>query len=158
MSVQYDYLRSYKSKAVKKWYDREFIKRDRIDAQSYSLATILPLKTYANDNLLFGRGGVIDNKGIYVEESGIPWRVFNSYETQEPEYRDKRVVYCGYLVPQWGHFLVEAVTRLWYYLKKDSSIDNYVFFIEENSDRSVSGNYREFLELLGVWNKIEVKN
>lgn len=156
MSIHYDYLRPYKSEAVKKWYDREFIKRDRIDAQSYSLATILPLKTYASDNLLFGRGGVVDNKGKYIEESGIPWRVFNSYETQEPEYRDKRVVYCGYLVPQWGHFLVEAVTRLWYYLKKDSSIDNYVFFIEENSDRSISGNYREFLELLGVWNKIDI--
>ena len=67
-------------------------------------------------------------------------------------------MYCGYLVPQWGHFLVEAVTRLWFFLKNDLSIDNYVFFIEENSDRSVSGNYREFLELLGVWNKIEVKN
>ena len=158
MSVNFDFVRPYKAEAVKIWYDREFIKKNSLSAQKYSDATILPLRSNANDNLLFGRGGVIDSNNEYIEESGIPGRIFDSYEVHEPEYRDERVVYCGYLVPHWGHFLVEAVTRLWYYLKKDSSIDKYVFFIEENSDRSISGNYKEFLELLGVWDKIDVIN
>ena len=156
MSVNYNYVRPYKAEAVKIWYDRDFIKKDSLVAQPYSDATILPLKAQANDNLLFGRGGVIDSNYEYIEESGIPGRIFGSYESCEPEHRDERVVYCGYLVPHWGHFLVEAVTRLWYYLKNDSSIDKYVFFIEENANRSVSGNYREFLELIGVWNKIDI--
>lgn len=158
MNVNYDFLRPYKADAVKIWYDREFIKKDSLDAQKYSDATILPLRAQANDNLLFGRGGVIDRNNEYIEESGILGRVFDSYEAREPQYKDERVVYCGYLVPHWGHFLVEAVTRLWYFLKKDSSIDKYVFFIEENSNRSISGNYREFLDLLGVWDKIDIIN
>ena len=158
MSICYDYVRPHKAEAVKKWYDKEFIKRDILRCYQYSAATILPLKTMANDNLLFGRGGVVDVNGSYIEESGIPGRVFSSYEINESLYIDERVVYCGYLVPHWGHFLVEAVTRLWYFQKNDSSIDKYVFFIEENAERTISGNYREFLELLGVWNKLEIIN
>ncbi len=158
MSVCYDYLRPRKAEAVKKWYYKEFIKRDSLEALSYSEATILPLKFLANDNLLFGRGGVVEENGTYIEESGIPGRVFYSYETQYPECKNERVVYCGYLVPNWGHFLVEAVTRLWYFLKNDPSIDKYVFFIEVNSERQISGNYKQFLELMGVWNKVEIIN
>ena len=158
MSVNYDFLRPYKAEAVKVWYERDFEKKEKLEAKLYSNATIIPLKSLVNDNLLFGRGGVIDSDKIYVEESGIPGRVFDSYETDKPVYKNERVVYCGYLVPQWGHFLVEAVTRLWYFLKNDPTIDRYVFFIEENSERSISGNYREFLELFGVWDKVEIIN
>lgn len=156
MSICYDYLRPRKAEAVKKWYNKEFIKRESLEALPYSEATILPLRSLANDNLLFGRGGVVEENGNYIDESGIPGRVFYSYETQAHEYKNERVVYCGYLVPHWGHFLVEAVTRLWYFLKNDSSIDKYVFFIEENSERQISGNYKQFLELIGVWDKVEI--
>lgn len=31
----------------------------------------------------------------------------NSFESAE--YRDKKVVYCGYLIHHWGHFLVEEL-------------------------------------------------
>lgn len=156
MNVHFDFVRPYKAEAVKLWYDRTFIKKDHLDAQTYSHATILPLKTQATDNLLFGRGGVIDSDRHYIEESGIPGRLFGSYEPVEPEYKDERVVYCGYLVPHWGHFLVEAVTRLWYYLKQDLSVDKYVFFIEDNAHRAITGNYKEFLELLGIWDKVDI--
>ena len=158
MSICYDYLRPRKAEAVKKWYNKEFIKKESLEASSYSEATILPLKSLANDNLLFGRGGVVEENGTYIEESGIPGRVYNSYETQDPEYKNERVVYCGYLVPHWGHFLVEAVTRLWYFLTNDLTIDKYVFFIEENSARQITGNYKQFLELIGVWGKVEIIN
>ena len=158
MSICYDYLRPRKAEAVKKWYNKEFIKKENLEALSYSEATILPLKSLANDNLLFGRGGVVEENGTYIEESGIPGRVYNSYETQDLEYKNERVVYCGYLVPHWGHFLVEAVTRLWYFLTNDLTIDKYVFFIEENSARQITGNYKQFLELIGVWGKVEIIN
>ena len=66
MSICYDYVRPHKAEAVKKWYDKEFIKRDILKCYQYSAATILPLKTMANDNLLFGRGGVVDVNGSYI--------------------------------------------------------------------------------------------
>lgn len=156
MSVNYDYLRPYKAQAVKKWYDKEFPQKDDLEIIECCDATILPLKS--QPELLFGSGGVVDKNGKYIEESGIPGRVFGSYEFKKPAQKNERVVYCGYLVPHWGHFLVEAVARLWYFLRNDPSIDKYVFFIEQNRERVISGNYREFLELLGVWDKIEIIN
>ena len=108
------------------------------------------------DNVLFGRGGVVDEDGKYVELSGIPTRIWGSYAFPKADYRDEKVVYCGYLVNHWGHFLVEAVTRLWYVLENDATIDKYVFFLKENEQRELKGNYREFLRLLGILDKIEI--
>ena len=156
MRVNYDFLRPYKAQAVKRWYEKDFPKKANLDITIYSNATILPLKS--QPELLFGNGGVVDENGNYLEESGIPGRVFDTYDFIKPIYKKLKVVYCGYLVPHWGHFLVEAVARLWYYLRNDSSIDKYVFFIEENRERAVSGNYRKFLELFGVWDKLEIIN
>ena len=68
MSICYDYLRPRKAEAVKKWYNKEFIKKESLEASSYSEATILPLKSLANDNLLFGRGGVVEENGKYIED------------------------------------------------------------------------------------------
>jgi len=69
------------------------------------------------------------------------------------------VVYCGALIRQWGHFLIESVSRLWYYLENDETIDRYVFISNDqyfNSKDSISGNYREFFELLGIWDILDV--
>lgn len=156
--INYSYLRPKKAKALKNWTEKSFIKRTDIKAYSYKNATILPLKKFESDNLLFGRGGVVDENGKYIDISAIDNRVQNSYEYTSPLKEDKKVVYCGYLVNQWGHFLVEAVSRMWYFLKNDSSIDNYVFFVSEDEQRGLYGNYKEFFELLGVYNKIEIIN
>ena len=54
----------------------------------------------------------MDENGQYVELSGIPTRIWGSYAFPRAEHRNETVVYCGFLVNHWGHFLVEAVTRL----------------------------------------------
>ena len=68
------------------------------------------------------------------------------------------MVYCGYLVNHWGHFLVEAVNRLWYALKNDQTVDKYVFFLDEGQEREIKGNYKEFFQLLKIWDKVELIN
>ena len=156
--INYRYLRPKKAEAVKTWYDKDFIKRDNLTAISYYNATILPLKKCPSDRLLFGRGGVVDAEGRYIEASSLRKRIDYSYEYDAYEVQEKKVVYCGYMVPQWGHFLVEAVTRLWYFLKHDDTIDKYVFFLSLGEEREIKGNYREFFELLGVWDKLEFIN
>ena len=100
----------------------------------------------------------MDESGDYVDLSGIPLRVQFSYPFENPEYRDLKVVYCGYLVNHWGHFLVEGITRLWYFMENDPTIDKYVFFLDENEEREIRGNYRIFLELLKIWDKLEIIN
>lgn len=156
--VDYSYLRPKKASVLKEWHKMDFVHRNKLSAPSYKNATILPLKRFDGDNLLFGRGGVVDENRNYIDISAIDNRVQYSYKFDNPIKKNKKVVYCGYLVRHWGHFLVEAVSRMWYFLENDNTIDSYVFFVDTNEQRELKGNYREFFELLGVLDKIEIIN
>lgn len=158
MQIRYQYLRPLKADALKVWYNEKFTLKGQLSVQTYKGATILPLRRVAGDNLLFGRGGVIDSNNRYVELSAIKRRIEGSYEFTDIKFKDEKVVYCGYLINHWGHFLVETVARLWYFLKADPTIDKYVFFIGEKENRQIEGNFREFFELFGIWKKIEIIN
>ena len=157
-SIDYQYLRPKKAEALKAWYDEPLAIMENPAVWRGKNATILPLRRQAEDNLLFGRGGVVDENGEYVPLSGIEGRVQFAYPAEKKEYRDETVVYCGYLVNHWGHFLIEGVTRLWYFLENDPGVDKYVFFLDENEEREIRANYREFLELLGIWEHLEIIN
>ena len=154
MNIQYQYLRPKKAEALKKWVEDPVEIRETPTVSRIKNATVLPLRR--DGGLLFGRGGVLDEYGEYVPSSGIPGRVEGSYPLENAEYRDEKVVYCGYLVNHWGHFLIEGVTRLWYFLENDPTIDKYVYFVEENDPREIKGNFRRFLELLKIWDKLEI--
>lgn len=150
------YLRPKKAAALRKWHEDNFEVRETLEVWQGSNATILPLRK--DSRVQFGLGGVVDADGNYVDLSAVPDRVQFAYEFKNPVFRDEKVVYCGYLIHHWGHFLIEAVCRLWYFLENDETIDKYVFFLDENEQREIQGNYREFLQLLGVWDKIEFIN
>ena len=141
--IDLSYVRPKKAEALRKWYDKEFIKKDKLEIITLQNAMILPLKRFPEDNLQFGRGGVVDAEGNYAALSGLRNRIWGGYPVSEKQYRDEKVVYCGYLINQWSHFLVEAVTRLWYWLKQDASVDKYVFFINEGEQRILKGNYKD---------------
>lgn len=158
VQLENQYLRPKKAAALERWHQDPFEIREDLKVWRGENATILPLRREPDSGLLFGKGGVVDKDGNYVDLSSIPGRVQFSYPAQAAQIRDETVVYCGYLVHHWGHFLVEGVSRLWYFLENDTHIDKYVFFIDENEHREIRGNYREFLELLGVWDKIEIIN
>lgn len=156
--IDYQYLRPKKAEALRKWCEFPVEVRENPEIWQGSRATILPLRRKAAYGLLFGKGGVVDQQGKYVDLSAIPDRVEGSYPFENAEYRDEKVVYCGYLVNHWGHFLIEGVTRLWYFLENDPTVDKYVFFLDEGEQREIRGNYREFLELLKIWDKLEIIN
>lgn len=155
-SIHYQYMRPKKAAALKQWCDFPVEVRENPVVWTGSNATILPLRK--DPELQFGRGGVVDCNGNYVSMSGIPLRIDHGYPFENAQYKDEKVVYCGYLIDHWGHFLIEAVTRLWYFMENDASVDKYVFFIEEGSDREISGNYLEFLKLLKIWDRLEIIN
>ena len=159
VNTRYQYLRPKKAEYLRQWYRDTFEERDALYAYTYDDAIILPLKSIKGDNLLFGRGGVIDKHLNYVDVSAIDRRIQLGYEVTELDRQNKKVVYCGYLVDQWGHFLVEAVARLWYFLENDDeTIDKYVFFTEYGRERQLKGNYEEFFKLLGIYSRIEIIN
>ncbi len=156
MRIDYQYLRPQKAQALKKWYDARIEVRENPAVWQGEQATILPLRR--DSALLFGKGGVVDRDGQYVPMSSIPGRVEGAYPYENAQYQDEKVVYCGYLVNHWGHFLIEGVTRLWYYMEQDPTVDKYVFFLDENEEREIRGNYRLFLELLKIDKRLEIIN
>lgn len=156
--IDYSYLRPKKAAWLQRMYNTPFEQKQELSVWRGKNATILPLRETRGENLLFGRGGVVDEDGQYVSLSGIETRIGYGYSFSSPVYKDETVVYCGYLVNHWGHFLVEAVTRLWYALENDNTVDKYVFFLDENEERTVKGNYKEFFELLKIWDKLEIIN
>lgn len=153
--IDYSYLRPKKAAALMDWGLCTFEKMTKLEVWAGENATILPLKRFSEDNLLFGRAGVIDADGEYVNLSAIERRVQHAYPVHDSEYRDERVIYCGYLVKHWGHFLVEAVARLWYALE---STDKLIFVTDEGKENGLTGNYKEFFELLGVYDRVEIIN
>ena len=150
------YLRPKKAQWLKRMYNTPFPVREELEVWRGEQATILPLREIPGEGVLFGRGGVVDREGQYVPLSGIETRIMGGYPVEKPAFRDEKVVYCGYLVNHWGHFLVEAVTRLWYALETEEPVDKYVFFLEEGVQREIKGNYKAFFQLLKIWDKLEI--
>lgn len=157
-TIDYTYLRPKKAEWLRRMYATPLELRKTLSVWQGNNATVLPLRRTVGEGLLFGRGGVIDNNGQYVPLSGFETRIMHDYPHDPPIYEDQKVVFCGYLVNHWGHFLVEAVTRLWYVQREDHTIDKYVFFVNENEERVIKGNYKEFFQLLNIWDKLEIVN
>lgn len=122
----------------------------------YENAAVLPLKKIKGNHFKYGAGGVVSNNE-FVEISGIEARYGGSYLFDNPEYKDCDAVYCGAYHDQWGHFLLESCSRLWFLLE-NRNISKYIFIVEENSDIKPEGNYLEFFQLLGIEKQIEFVN
>lgn len=155
--IDYRYMRPKKAAALKKMHEAPVETRSELTHVTVHNAVILPLrKTDAYG--WTGQGGVVDSHGNYVEQSATYSFVRGGYSFESPVFVDKKVVYCGYLIQHWGHFLVDSVSRLWYFLEDDPTVDKYVFILSEAEEREISGNYREFLTLLKIWDKLEIIN
>lgn len=74
-NIDYRYLRPKKAEALKKWYDAPIEVRENPEIWHGNNATILPLRRHESFGLLFGKGGVVDCEGSYVDLSAIPDRV-----------------------------------------------------------------------------------
>lgn len=152
-----DYVYQSKREPIQELYD-SFKMIDSENAPVYKNATILPAVQYYDYDVSHGRGGVVDSSGNYIEESKTRARVVGKYEFVDAEYVDEKVVFCGFFQKAWGHYITEVISRLWYSLKHDNSIDSYVFIVEKDAERFFTGNYSELLRLLGIVDKVKVIN
>lgn len=155
MNIDYQYLRPQKADWLRSMYAQPFEIKESMRIWRGNNATILPLREENRGPYRFGIGGVVDEAGQAVPLSAIETRVGAGYPFEAAQYRDEKVVYCGYLINHWGHFLAESVSRLWFALDCQEEVDKYVFYLMENEQREIKGNFREFLELVGIWEKAE---
>lgn len=74
----------------------------------------------------------------------------------DEEIRDETIVYGGYMRNQWGHFIVNTMSRLWFiFAHPEFEYDRIVFAIHPEESLNLKGNYGEFFKLLGIEDKIE---
>lgn len=111
-------------------------------------AIVLPhRKDYSNT--VWGKGGVIDQSGEYVKESFYRngWVTFGGYYDYDGKVNviNGSAIYLGYFFKHWGHFLKDIINRMWIILEHYHN--EYVVYV---GDDDISGNYLEFMKMLGV--------
>lgn len=115
-----------------------------LNIESINNGIILPLYK--------GKGGVLDNNKNFVPLSyhdGEWFKLGGKYPAEPNIMIDETVVYLGVFIHQWGHFVLDSLSRAWIVLHLND-INKYKFvFISENG-KEIDGNYLETLELLGL--------
>lgn len=105
---------------------------------------ILPVK----NNL----GGVLDENGHFLDESRYvgDWvKIGGYYKSDVIKDRKEKVIYLGFFLKHWGHFLIDSIGRLWIFNEKEYRNYKFVYLLEDD-DKKVDGNYKQFLELMGI--------
>lgn len=70
---------------------------------------------------------------------------FNKNEVKESK---EKVLFLGFFVKHWGHFLIDCMDRMWI-LNNPKFNDYKVVYLDENNNH-LSGNYLSLLKYLGV--------
>lgn len=155
MIINTNYVRKSKEKDLLKKSD-SITKRFELNVETHKDAIILPLLESNDNNTIWGMGGVINSySNEYYELSSTYGHIYGGYQPNCINVVHKKVVYLGYLFPLYGEFIVQSITRLWYFLKYDSKdIDYYVFTFRCNEKRTINGNFKRIFELVGIWNKL----
>lgn len=121
----------------------EYIINKQMRVEKKDDAVVLPVK----DRL----GGILSNDGQFVASSyhdGEFLKIGGKYDDFiEPEYFEQEVYFGGYFIQQWGHFLLDSLSRLW-------AINNYpkikIIILKLHSDYAIKENYYRTYELLGI--------
>lgn len=155
-TINYEYLRPNKAELVHQLHQKEFILKNDLTIEKLDNATILPLRKDNTAKAFWGNGGVVDSSGHYVSLSKTSGLIDCGYKYEEYDYIDEKVVYCGYFRQHWGEFIAYCLPRLWYVLRNDITIERYIFFTNENTDFSLSGNFKILIERLGIIEEVQI--
>ena len=160
MSLQIDTVRPLKAKAIGRCRNQYAVESDALRHVTVRDATVLPLRRCENSAYEYGCGGVVDADGRYVGLSAGEDRIGGAYPVgPEEKTENKKVVYCGYFNPQWGHFLFESLSRLWFLFEKENTaVDEFIFITDSDMPASVSpgSNHAEVFRLLGIADRIRI--
>ena len=142
--------------AFEKMNSKNYLKKKDLTFKVVYEGVLLPAVKNSNDNSLFGRGGVMDRNGKYISESALKAynmsnRIQGGYfvPQKDIEIVDEEVIYLGYFMPHWGHFLLDFLSRVWC-CKTNKYKGKYAYIIDRDSTVMISGVYREFFDLLGI--------
>lgn len=119
-----------------------------VTVQTVRRGIILPQKE-TQDGPMWGLGGVCDAGNAFVELSYYDggWATHGgAYPWQEETYMDCDVVYFGMFFNHWGHFLIDLMGRLWYFVNHKTENLKLAYL----GDEEPWGNFLEIFSLLGI--------
>ncbi len=158
MSVNYcyDYLYDQESKEEVLKYVKSYNRSEPLKVEIIEDGIILPRVPASNPTTWMGLGGVLDKNNNFIELSGIKHVsgegfVFGGkyeYDSNLVLKNEATVLYIGGLFNHWGHFLVDFITRLWYYIQNERITIVYCGWGFEKG--RLYGAYKRFFELLGI--------
>lgn len=153
----YDYLYDKESKEEVLKYVKSYKRTEPLKVEIIDNGIILPRIPASDPTIWMGLGGVIDRNNNFVELSGIKHvlgkgLVFGGayeYDSKTIVENGSTVLYIGCLFDHWGHFLVDFITRLWYYIRNGKITIAYCGGGGFEKNR-LYGSYKRFFELLGI--------
>ncbi|MBR2923189.1 MAG: glycosyltransferase family 61 protein [Alphaproteobacteria bacterium] len=131
-------------------------KHDFDDCVIADNAFILPTKKIVdNDGVISFEGGVVDAEMKFIQNSQFLRAnkggcLLKSYEFSqtEAEYIDEEVLYAGVLINHFGHFLVEGLSRIWYWCEHADKNLHVAFLMPKN--QPLFPQFWEFMDLIGI--------
>lgn len=131
--------------------EKDYEKKENLTVETLDDGIIIPF-TAESTTLAYGTGGVIRKDGSYVKcsqtkaEALMIEPVLQNFQIQKNS--DEEVVYLGYFIKQWGHFLVDFIPRLWWL------VDHYkgqkIVYLVHDLKSVIDGNFLKLLEIFGI--------
>lgn len=158
MNYHLDYLDEINKAQYVENSGKDYLDSKECSAEVISGGIILPYQRPEEGEGISAGGGVLYEDGSWAQNSAqriVGAEIDHGYPVNKVECQnvDKKVVYFGAYHPHWGHFLAEQVGRCWYLAQHpEEAADIWVAYVRKNDicKSPISGNYLEFLELLGI--------
>ncbi|MDD4803554.1 MAG: glycosyltransferase 61 family protein [Candidatus Paceibacterota bacterium] len=147
-------------KRYEDWYsDDHKIDRD-LQILHIQKGIILPCITFEESNIgKYYKGGVIDKNQVYIPLSGL-YRNYNrinqrhllestegyTVPLEKIKYKSGSIIYGGIFQKHWGHFLLESLSRLWFYYKNTELPIAFIYI----DNKKPTEQFLEAFELLGI--------
>lgn len=99
-------------------------------------------------------GGVLDENRVFIESSkhvGEWLNIGGGYSLSE-DYKviHEKVVYLGFFIRHWGHFIIDCLGRLWNLDCFEGTQESYKYVFLSRDSNTIDGNYKKILNLLGI--------
>lgn len=114
---------------------------------------ILPQK----DGVLpWGIGGCLNENKELVKTSTVSgaYGAKYAYDEQSLEYIDETVILIPIIPKQWGHFIIDVVSRLWFALEDEYSNYKIYYCAWGFEEGKLAGNYKKYLDYLGIFERM----
>lgn len=137
--------------------EQNFFSNQVLSIKTFDNITLLPPKFKSWRTVPMCIGGGVDEQNNYVEETATInfniYRMYGSYQydSEKVKNSDETVFFSGFYVQQWGHFLLECISRFYPIIQNPEKYkDMKIIFLPMRENDEINGTFLELLNLIGI--------